>query len=161
MLDRGQGSAVLVAKVKAPRIVIDTREPVKTAYKFGKLETVRKMLKFGDYSLEGFENRVVVERKEKVDAYGCVGKGRVRFKKHLAGLASLDCAAIVIESSLSDFWTPPKYTLLSGAHAVGSYTAWGVRYGLQIMYADDKVKAADWVVRYLLAYYRYFVEEAP
>lgn len=159
MLDRGQGGAVLVAKVKAPRIVVDTREQL--PYKFGKLESVRKKLDAGDYSLEGLESQVAVERKSKPDAYGCVGKGRDRFERHLEKLAQLDCAAIVIEDSLEDFWAPPPHTLLSGSQAVGSYTAWGVKYGLQIQYAGNRNHAKDWVVRFLLAYYRYFVEEAP
>lgn len=52
----------------------------------------------GDYSLEGFEDRVTIERKSLSDAYGTFSHERERFERELLRMAKFENAAIVIES---------------------------------------------------------------
>ena len=67
---------------------------VKKGYKFGTLNV-------GDYSIEGYESKLAVERKSLADLYGTLGKGHKRFKAELERSQSFDYFAIVIEGSYS------------------------------------------------------------
>lgn len=118
-------------------IVIDTRE--QKPYKFD-VPTERKALPAGDYSVKGLEDRVVVERKTLIDAYGTFGKGRKRFEKELVKLARLDFAAVVIESSmLKALRHPPsKVQRFTPKHFNRAWIAWAERHGVQFMFCDNR-----------------------
>lgn len=90
-------------------IIVDTREQfpyhftgfradARHGYKPLVIPTRRAALKTGDYSIEGFEDRVAVERKSLSDLYGSLGGGRDRFHREFERLNQLECAALVIEA---------------------------------------------------------------
>jgi len=60
--------------------------------------TKRGTLKSGDYSVEGYETKVSVERKSHQDLVGTLGDGRVRFENELARLNEMEFAAVVCEA---------------------------------------------------------------
>ena len=62
------------------------------------VETKVVALKSGDYSIEGLQDRVAVERKGLGDAYGTFGGGRDRFERELERLNAMEFAAVVIEA---------------------------------------------------------------
>jgi len=80
-------------------IVVDTREQ-KPLWNEGK-NVIRKTLKTGDYSIEGYEDKILIERKSLIDLYGTLGKGHTRFKKELERALELDYFAIVVDGSYS------------------------------------------------------------
>ena len=87
-----------------PTFLIDTRE--QWPYRFfddaGNLLPMRRVkLDEGDYTVEGLEGRVVVERKELNDFVGSISRGRKRFWRELNRLAFYDHAIVVIEGDLS------------------------------------------------------------
>lgn len=136
------------------RIVVDTRE--QTPWPLTGFDTVRRKLDAGDYSLEGWEGQVAVERKSKEDAWGCVGAGRRRFEACLARLAALDRAAVVIESGIGAFSIPPAYVKrVTAATAVGSYISWACRYRIPVFWCDDRRYAERVAVRFLAAYVKH------
>ena len=75
-------------------MVIDTRE--KRPYSFPR--SVVRGLPAGDYSIDGFEDRVAVERKTHADMYGSLGARRERPAAQPAG-PSLDDAYAVLKVS--------------------------------------------------------------
>ena len=79
------------------RIVIDTRE--KAEYTF-RCATVRKKLDAGDYSVEGLEREVAVERKSLADFVHTVIHALPRFVAELEKLARMPAACIVVEANL-------------------------------------------------------------
>jgi ERCC4-type nuclease len=81
------------------RIVVDTRE--QAPLRFGAWPTVAAGLRTGDYSIEGFEDRVAVERKGLSDLFTCVGRERPRFERELVRLAAMDYGAVVLEATLA------------------------------------------------------------
>ena len=70
----------------------------------------RKALKFGDYSIKGFEDRICFERKQMSDLYSYVGKERDRTVKKLIQLRGLDFAALIVEASFEDLEIPYSYS---------------------------------------------------
>ena len=136
-----------------PRIVVDTRE--QTPFPLVDYETVVKGLKSGDYSLEGYEDYVAVERKSHSDAYGCVGASRTRFEVCLERLSALDRACIVIECGLSDFAVPPRRTKVDARMAVGSYISWSVKYRIPVYWCDSREYAERVTVRFLAGWMKH------
>lgn len=82
-------------------------------------------LKTGDYSLEGMEDRVSVERKSLADLYGTLGGARERFERELARLQQMECATVVIEASWPQILLdPPEFSRLNPKTVHRSIIAW-------------------------------------
>lgn len=120
-----------------PRIIVDTREQA-PYFSDSAVPTVKRGLKSGDYSLDGFEDRVAIERKSLPDLYGCIGKGRERFERELVRLSEMDFAAIVVEASLRDVLEGFERSKVHPRSAVGSLFSWEAKYGVHIVFAGDR-----------------------
>jgi ERCC4-type nuclease len=139
--------------IETLKIVIDTRE--QKPYSFP-CDTIRKKLDTGDYSINGLENHVTVERKSKNDAYGTAGKGRARFVRELERMLDMDFSAIIIESNMKSFMTAPKYSKLSPQSVVNSYLAWMVRYKVPVIWAPNRDFATSTTYALLRHYWKYY-----
>lgn len=83
----------------------------------------------GDYSLEGCEERITIERKSAADAYQTFCHERTRFERELERLSDLEFAAVVIESPWSRLlFDPPPHTQFSPKSFFRSVIAWQVRF---------------------------------
>ena len=138
-----------------PPIIIDTRE--QQPYAFDGWKTISKKLDFGDYSLEGYETDCAVERKSFADAYGCVGRSRHRFERHLDGLRRMLRPLIVIESGLAEFATPPRRTRVTAAQAIGSYISWSCTTGIPVVWTGSRAFAERVTLRWLVAFWKHRV----
>jgi ERCC4-type nuclease len=119
-------------------VVVDTREQAPYRFQGFKsdakhknrplvIPTVRKALKTGDYSIEGFEDQVAVERKEFGDFYNCCGQDRERFQKQLERLNEIPVSAIVIEASFNAVITGHPQSKLNPKTVSPSVIAWQQR----------------------------------
>jgi DNA excision repair protein ERCC-4 len=85
------------------RVIVDTREQRPWTFEdLPQIETRRAKLEAGDYSLEGLENRVAIERKSLDDWIGTVLRERQRFYRELERLRAFDYRSVVIESSVAE-----------------------------------------------------------
>ena len=126
-------------------VAIDTREQRPWTFPVSR----RVTLATGDYSIIGLEHRIAIERKSKTDAYSSIGRGRERFEREWVRLGELDYAAVVIEASLIDFLQPPPRCRLHPRAAVGTLATWSVRFGVHVVFADDRRHAAAWTLKVL------------
>jgi ERCC4-type nuclease len=126
-------------------IAVDTRE--QAPWRFP--QSQRVTLATGDYSVVGLEDRITIERKSLADAYGSIGRGRSRFQREWERMAEFDYAACVIEASLAEFLAGPERTLVHPSAAMGTLSAWSVRYGVHVMFAGGRRFAAAWTGRVL------------
>jgi len=134
-------------------IIIDSRE--QKPYLFPKgTNTTTKKLDAGDYSVAGYEDKITIERKSKIDAYGTIGKGRKRFIRELERMEGYDFKAIVIESSMRDFVMEPPYpSKLNPKSAINSLISWSIEYGVHICFVNDREMGMALVYRTLEKYY--------
>jgi ERCC4-type nuclease len=95
--------------VKSRKIVVDTRE--KKPYGFDGEEVIRKALSCGDYSLEGLENVISIERKSLDDWLATITYSQERFSREMARFKGYDEAYIVVEGSIPD--------IMSGKYKIG------------------------------------------
>lgn len=121
-------------------VVIDSRE--QRAFDFSgikadadqggkifRVKTVVEGLRSGDYSLEGFENKVAVERKSIGDLFGTLSQDRARFERELCRLACYDFSAVVVEADWRAVLTdPPARSQLNPKTIIRSVIAWQQRY---------------------------------
>lgn len=121
-------------------IVVDTREQHPFAFhgitgvRGRELETAtcRAGLKTGDYSIQGLEDEVAIERKSKADLYGTVGRGRARFEREIERLAAMQFPAVVLECDLQSLLRPPERSRVSPSSVLNSLIAWSVRHRIPI-----------------------------
>ena len=94
------------------RICIDSREQTPWAFR---CETVRKALPAGDYSVEGIETKIAVERKSLTDFVHTVIHDRERFGRELLLLSTYDAACVVVEADLDAMLRGLRHDDLWGA----------------------------------------------
>ena len=144
----------MAGKIPPFTVVVDTRE--QAPFEFKGILQVRGTLPTGDYSIQGYENQIAVERKSKTDAWGCCIEGRERFVKCLERLSQLDRAAVVIECSLAELSIqPPQIKRVTAATVVGSYISWSVQYGLPIYFCDNRAYAERVTIRFLVSWLKH------
>ena len=134
-----------------PVVVIDTRE--QRPYRFA--SSVVRSLATGDYSIEGMEQRVAVERKTKADAYSSLGGNRPRFEREMIRLREFEYGAIVVEATLCSFLHAPAYSHLNPRSAAASLLAWSVKYGVHVFFAGDRRHGNAVTAQLLEKFWRY------
>ena len=81
------------------QILIDTREQRPLDFARYEADVERATLATADYSLQGLETIVGIERKSESDLLGSLTQGRDRFERELARLRSYQLRAVVCETS--------------------------------------------------------------
>ena len=83
----------------------------------------------GDYSIEGHESAIAVERKSLEDLYSTLGQHRERFEAELERLAVMTFAAVVVEADWRTILSePPSHSRLLPKTVFRSVLAWQQRY---------------------------------
>lgn len=141
--------------MKVPiRIVVDTREKEPYSFSSGGVEAARRKLEAGDYSLEGYESRVAVERKSLNDFVSTVIHHRSRFERELERLAGFEAACIVVEASLDDVLQGRYFSAAHPSSILGS-TLWIIiDYGVPVFFCSDRPLACHFVEGYLRRFQR-------
>jgi ERCC4-type nuclease len=133
------------------KIVIDTRE--KEGYAFS-TPSIHKKLDAGDYSIEGLESCISVERKSMEDFVQTVINGKKRFHKELKKLQKYEAACIVVEANYSDFINGKYRSGAKPNSILGIITSIIVEYGIPIYFCSDRQAACHFVERYLVRFYQ-------
>jgi len=120
---------------------VDTRE--QTPWEFGGQEILRTKLDQGDYSLEGLEHLVSIERKSLPDLAGSITKGRDRFMREIERLRDhVKWPIIYIECSRQDI-DDRKYRSAVHPNAIlGTLQTIWLRFGVPFHLGGDHRLAA-------------------
>lgn len=124
-------------------IIIDSREQMPYSFSGYPCKTKKAGLKTGDYSIEGYESVICIERKSKEDLYSSLGKGRSRFEKEFRRMKDYQYKALVIESSLKDTLTAPARSQMNPNSVYASLLSWSIRYNVCIFFADSRTLAEN------------------
>ncbi len=138
----------LPAELKAEQVVavIDTREQL--PLDLAPFQTVGGALATGDYSVQGLEHVVAVERKSLGDLLGCVGTSRERFDRGVQRLLAYPVRALVVESTWAEIEAGEWRSKVTPAAAIGSLLGWTAK-GLPILMAGDHARAGRYTSRLL------------
>jgi len=139
---------------RAPiRLIVDTREKLPLEFSH-RVVAVRSPLAAGDYSVEGFERVLAVERKELGDFVSSVIHQRRRFRNELEKLRGYAAACVVVEADLADVFAHHYRSKAHPNAVVGAAIAIIVDYGLPVVFCSDRQWCARFVEGFLIRAYR-------
>lgn len=131
-------------------IIKDTRE--KEGWNFMKTDycdgMISKALKTGDYTLEGYENIICIERKKSPEEVSMnVGKERVRFNNEIKRMADFKHSFIICEFSCADLLgfpansSMPKYKRLkikmTGHYILRCLLEYSILNNVHVLFCDN------------------------
>ncbi len=150
-------------KIPKPTVLVDTRE--QQPFDLGGRHPnwigaqATATLKTGDYSVEGMQDLLALERKSLVDAVQSVMARRVAFIRSCKRLAAFRWKAILIEATLEDmkrFYRDQDDDVVSLAHpnaVCGTYDAIEAKFGIPVIYTSrdrrlSTERAASWLSKH-------------
>ena len=131
------------------RIVIDTREQAPWGFD---CPTVRRKLDAGDYSVDGLEAAVAVERKSLKDFVSTVIHDFPRFAAELERLSRYEAACIVVEADLDRVLRGLAADDLRGAapaSVMGAAAHISLHYGVPVFWCGSRQAARAFTDAYL------------
>lgn len=140
-----------------PIIIIDSREQKPLDFSdlhirgIKSLEVIIKKLDEGDYSYQGFEDKVFIERKSCADLYGTIFQGRERFERELDRVIEKDYKYryLIIESTPFGFAQYMEFhrNMVQFNSAFATLMSYAQRYNLKIRWAKTREGSADYITR--------------
>lgn len=137
-----------------PVIVIDTREQQPYSFDPAHITSVRRALPAGDYSLDGYEASVAVERKSLEDFVSSAVTARERFGRELRVLSEYDFACVVVEASMEDILEHRYRAGIHPASVFGATLSIIVDVGVPVYFCNDRQIACRFVEDALCRYHR-------
>jgi DNA excision repair protein ERCC-4 len=123
-------------------IVIDSDE--KKPWVFDNVPTVRRKLAKGDYSIEGYENSISIERKSLTDFVGTILYSYLRFSLEMSAFSQYQSACIVVEASPLDV-VKGRHKSGASAHSVLAISlAISNKYGIPVHWWGNR-QVAQWM----------------
>jgi hypothetical protein len=129
-------------------IIIDTREQI--PWEFGFHNTAKKKLDTGDYTIEGFENILAIERKKSVSEIA-TNLSESRFSDVLDRLSKIKHPYMVFEFSLDEVYSFPVGSdipkklwdklRISGNYIIKRLIEIQLKYNIQVVFCGDSDNA--------------------
>jgi ERCC4-type nuclease len=132
-------------------IIVDTREQAGYSFDSRLAATLRRALPAGDYSVEGLEGLVAVERKSLDDFVSTVIHARARFRRELRALAGYRAACVVVEAGLLDILLQRYHSDAHPNAVLGSALSIILDYRIPVFFCSSRQAACQFVQAYLLA----------
>jgi len=134
-----------------PTIVIDSREKEPYSFDPPLIGAVRRALEAGDYSLDGLEDQVAVERKTLDDFVSTVIHRRRRFRQELGKLSRYRAACVVVEAGLLDVLGKRYRGEARPEAIVGTTLSILLDYGVPVLFCGNRQAACHFTRGFLLA----------
>lgn len=131
-------------------IIEDTREQTPLDFSgFRGVESVRSGLKTGDYSVQGYEDKICFERKSVADLVGTLIGGHERFLREMDRMKDYEDKYILVEHTAS------KVYLYCERHGVEykfdtiiqSLLAYAYHYRVRVRFCKNREDMADYIVK--------------
>ena len=123
------------------RVIVDTREQKAWTFEEQGLEIVRAPLDAGDYSLEGLELRVSIERKSLADWIKTVTYERKRFYRELERLRAFEFRCVIIEAGIREIVEGHYRSKTNAASVLGFVAEVTVGQNVPVYLAGSRAEA--------------------
>lgn len=142
------------------KIICDTREQEGHEWAFGDFPIINRKLESGDYSLEGLEDVVCLERKKSPSEVAInIGKDKARFVRELERMKLIPFSYLICEFSLTEALSFPKgsnipksklsQVKITGKYIVSFLSSLEKKYGIKVIYAGDRESAIEQAISIL------------
>lgn len=131
-------------------IIEDTREQTPLDFtRYRGVESVRSGLKTGDYSVQGYEDKICFERKSVADLVQTLIEGHSRFLKEIERMKSFKRAYILIEHTAGTVY---RYCERHGWESrfdtiIQSLLAYACHAGVRIRFCKDRQDMTAYIVK--------------
>lgn len=140
-----------MVKKQKYKVIRDTRE--KNGYLFKEIDNctgmVVKKLDTGDYTIQGLEDKICIERKGCIEEMALnLGKNRGTFLREIKRMKSYDHKFLVLEFSLEDLINFPDFSRIpielqqsikiSGKFMLKSLMEFQLNEGIQVVFCGDR-----------------------
>ena len=135
-------------------LIVYTREQQPCVFSAPGVHTIRRALPTGDYSVEGFEDRVAVERKTLDDLVGSLIRARDRFLREMRRFETYEARCIVVEADWTDV-AERRYA--GGVHpkaVFGAVLSLVVDHGMPVYFLSNRQIACRFTEDFLLRFHR-------
>lgn len=154
-----RGGSSITKEVPKPTVLVDTREQQPLSFHRFKnwVGGVRRAtLNTGDYSVEGMEGLITLERKSLPDLIGTLMHGRTRFISECERMTGFKYRAILVEGSYENCKSRYDHLGFTQAHPngiVGSLDAIECKFNIPVIYTSmnkdlAEEKAASWLSKH-------------
>jgi DNA excision repair protein ERCC-4 len=126
--------------------IVDSREQM--LLDLSPLKHTVGTLTTGDYSVQGLESIISIERKSLPDFLSCVGRERERFEREIQRLLAYQTRCLVVEATWLDLESGDWRSKVTPQAAVGSVLGW-IGAGLPVALVGDHERAGKFVSRLL------------
>lgn len=136
------------------KIIIDSREQRPYRFAFSEEDVILvSTLKTGDYSLDGYEDKITIERKSLSDFFLSCGRNRKRFEAEIKRMADMAYAAVIVEADWETIiHRPPTRSKLNPKAIYATVIAWQIRYGVHFWMCPNRAFAEKTTYRILERY---------
>ena len=154
-----RGGHSITRQIPKPTVIVDSRE--QAPFSFSKFPNwiageKRKALRVGDYTVEGMEKLLILERKTLTDLIPKLMQNRYGFFQMCEKMMLFRWRAIIVEASYEDIKTIYDEELNTQAHpnaVSGSLDALEAKYGIPVIYTSRyrplaEEKAASWLSKH-------------
>jgi DNA excision repair protein ERCC-4 len=109
----------------------------------------------GDYSIQGFEDKICIERKSFSDWVGSIGGEHEREKRKAERMSSFEYAAYVIEADWETMVRKWPASSQNGPQvALGTIAGWSVNFGVHFFLLPSRRDSELWTFKLLAMFYR-------
>lgn len=133
-------------------IIVDTREQMPWDFTFHGFKSISRKLKVADYSIEGLEDYILIERKASTGEIALnLGKKLKQFNKELSIMGRADNKFIICEFSLNDMTIFPvdsgipkskwKDLIVTANYLTYKLHELAGMYGIKILYCNTRHEA--------------------
>ena len=153
----------ITRRIPKPYVLIDTREKDPFYFKdyYNWIEGVKwEALKAGDYTVEGMESLLILERKSLPDLISTLIHERERFFRQCESMTEYRWRALLVEASYEDIKSPydSGYTQAHPNAVSGTLDAVEARFGIPVIYTSRykplaEEKAASWLSKHFTYWY--------
>jgi ERCC4-type nuclease len=154
-----RGGHSITRQIPKPVVLIDSREQL--PFDFSRFPNwiageKRKALRVGDYTVDGMEDLLILERKSLTDLISTLMQNRARFFDGCEKMTQYRWRALLVEASYEDIKTVYDDELCTQAHpnaVSGTLDALEVKFGIPVIYTSRyrplaEEKAASWLSKH-------------
>lgn len=128
-------------------VVQDSRE--QTPYRLDPLKAIVGTLPTADYTVQGLEKEVALERKSLSDFVSCCGPERERFTRELHRMMAYPQRAVIVEASWADLENGNFRSRINPKSVCHSALSWMATYRVPILMAGSR-EAGERAARFFL-----------
>lgn len=154
--DKAGGNLPIIVEVVRKPLYLMGRQTVELPVgKGGEMKSFLKGL--ADYSIDGLEEEIQIERKSKEDLFGTLGGRRDEFEAEIARIGRCKVAAVFVESEWTDiFQNPPSHSRLPPKVISRTVSSWTQKYPMvHWFFCAGRQHAEAAVFRHLEMFWRH------